>query len=168
MSIPAEPLLPRAIRWLRGNRINGLRLPSELFALMAAGRWKRPDDLSGVRELFPGELFAQGSTFTLYSLRMMESETRSLRKVREKDRAIYIGEPDPADPPGDIDSRYAVVIGDMGLGSDQPIALDYRGSGNNPRVLTLRWKTGHRPFGQQNRWVEVAPDFPSFVKRSRL
>ena len=67
-------------------------------------------------------------------------------------------QPDPANPPGDIDPVRAVLIADLGNGWDQPIALDYRTSTPGPRVLLFCWRRN----GRGNRWVEIAPNIESF------
>ena len=76
----------------------------------------------------------------------------------------FHGEPDPESPPGDIDYDRTVVIADFGLGSDAPIALDYRQSLDCPTVIRYRWS--HR--GERNRWVYVAPSFSQFAEMLEL
>ncbi len=58
----------------------------------------------------------------------------------------------------EIDPDSTILIGDFGLGSDAPIALDYRKDKNTPAVIRLLWaKDG-------NHWVEIAPNFAAFAK----
>lgn len=71
---------------------------------------------------------------------------------------MFIGSPDAANPPGDIDPHQSVLVGDLGLGYDQPIALDYRVSASEPHVLILKWS----PDGLSNRWIEIAPNLQTF------
>jgi hypothetical protein len=78
----------------------------------------------------------------------------------ERTHKYFAGEPDSAHPPGDIDPARAVLIGDLGNGADQPIALDYRTSTQEPRVLKFCWRLD----GTKNRWVEIAPGIESFAK----
>src|SRR5262245_24330849 len=111
--------------------INGLPLPKDLLALIEAGRWRCPTDQSALDHLFP-----ERSEFCCYSFGAMEGETTVIHR---NDTPMWRGIPDPAHPPGDIDPKLAVLIADLGLGYDQPIALDYRVSREQPRVLTLRW-----------------------------
>lgn len=134
--------------------INGLPLPGDLLALMEAGRWKAPMGSSGVDRLFP-----ENGGLCLYTVALMESETRTLFDPRLQGQG-WLGEPDPANPPGDIDPRLAVFVADLGHGFDQPIALDYRVSRDRPQVITLRWGAG----GSRNRWVVVAPDIGAFAE----
>ena len=67
-------------------------------------------------------------------------------------RQLYIGRPDPANPPGDIDPQMSLLLGD--LGPDQPFALDFRRSMDTPSVVYLDKKM---------RWVEVAPTIEALI-----
>ena len=150
--------------------INGLPLPRELLDLIAAGRWQRPAALSGI-----DALFTDHGGFYPYGFDCMRSETDGLLARRE---VMWIGAPDPDNPPGNIDMTKAVLIADIGIGWDQPVALDYRLSPERPRVLTLRWLPGGyvSPAGEiragddgaGNRWVVLAPDFETFAKLAKL
>jgi hypothetical protein len=64
----------------------------------------------------------------------------------------------PSSDPGGIDYDLAIIIGDFGLGSDAPIALDFREDATNPRVIRLSYSGG------RSRWISLAPDFASFVE----
>ena len=111
--------------------IRGLPIPAELVTLIESGRWVCPADPAGLDRLFP-----KRSEFCCYSHAGMTGETGILDRGWTP---MWHGLPDPASPPGDIDPSRAVFIADLGLGYDQPIALDYRPSLSRPRVLTLRW-----------------------------
>jgi hypothetical protein len=137
--------------------VNGLPLPADLLALVAAGRWKRPADPAGFNALFP-----ENAGPHLYGFGLMESETRGLFHPRMQ-TPTWLGTPDPEHPPGDIDPRLAVLIAGLGLGYDQPIALDYRPSTTRPRVITLR-----RADDERNRWVTVAGDVLEFADLAGL
>jgi hypothetical protein len=76
----------------------------------------------------------------------------------------FHGKSDAESPPGDIDYDRAVVIADFGLGSDAPIALDYRQSLDCPCVIRYRWSQR----GERNRWVHVAPSFSQFAEMLEL
>ncbi len=58
----------------------------------------------------------------------------------------------------EIDADKTILIGDFGLGSDAPIALDYRRNTNSPSVIRLKWSQ------EGNNWVEVAATFEDFIK----
>jgi hypothetical protein len=68
----------------------------------------------------------------------------------------------PSTDPSGIDYEMAIMIGDFGLGSDAPIALDYHEDMTNPRVIRLRYNLDCSP--QIGKWVVMAPDFSSFVE----
>lgn len=59
----------------------------------------------------------------------------------------------------EIEPSLTLIIGDFGLGSDAPIALDYREDRNNPSVIRLQWN-----LAEANHWVEVALSFAEFAK----
>jgi hypothetical protein len=135
--------------------INGLPLPSHLIALVEAGRWKRPKDLSRVHRLFPAEPGVRLEV-SLYALDYMPFENKHWL---DQTYPSFLGVPDLDRPPGDIDPKRSVLIGDLGPGTDQPIALDYRASMDNPRVLTLDYSSGH-----ETRWIEIAPEIQTFAE----
>ena len=132
--------------------INGLPLPRDLLALIEAGRWRCPADLSGVDRLFPyrGE-------FRLYTLDYMPFENRHWLVQRHP---FFLGCPDPVKAPGDIDPMLSVLIGDLGVGYDRPIALDYRPSMEDLVVLTLEWSDS----APDSRWVKVASNLREFAE----
>jgi hypothetical protein len=125
--------------------VNSLPLPPSLLALIEAGRWRCPADQSGLDRLFP-----ERGEFCCYSFGGMEGETQVIYR---NPTPMWRGIPDPANPPGDIDPKLAVLIADLGIGYDQPIALDYRLSREHPRVLTLRWDKPDPPIP----WEEIEP-----------
>jgi hypothetical protein len=141
--------------------INGLPLPRDLLALIAAGRWRCPADLSGVDRLFPDR-----GEFILYPLDYMPFENHHWllhsgdRHWLDRYGPMFLGSPDPVKAPGDIDLKLSVLIGDLGVGSDRPIALDYRPSREDPPLLTLEWSDS----GRANRWVEVASNIREFAE----
>jgi len=135
-----------------GIQINGLPLPQGLLDLIATGRWRCPDNQSKVNRVFPdrGEL-------KLYSLDYMPFENKWW--VDETD-PMFIGASDNAQSPGDINPRQSVLIGDLGIGYDQPIALDYRVSLDEPHIVTLQWSA----YGKENRWVEIAANIDQLAE----
>jgi hypothetical protein len=128
--------------------VNGLPLPRELLGLIEAGRWRCPRDQAALDRLFP-----ERSEFCCYSFAGMESETGVIYRNQNP---MWRGKPDPTHPPGDIDPQFAVLIADLGLGYDQPIALDYRSSLEQPRILTLRWDQPDPPipWEEMETWYE--------------
>ena len=136
----------------------GLPLPAALVDWIRRGRWGNEFDQGQVDDLFP-----DNAGLTLYTPAMMEEETRGCRNP-EFQTPMWIGRADAAAWPGDVDPLKTLLIADLGLGTDQPIVLDYRASLERPRVLTLRWSTG----GVENRWVEIAPDIEAFARKIDL
>ena len=71
---------------------------------------------------------------------------------------------DPMWATHEINPALTLIVGDFGLGSDAPIALDYRKDFENPRVIRLKWAQGPKWAPENNHWVEIAPSFADFVK----
>jgi hypothetical protein len=137
--------------------INGMPLPRDLIALVEAGRWKQPADLSGFDRLFPALAETKSFLkFTLYSLDYMQFENRHWLNQTDP---MFLGTRDHENPPGDIDPSLSLLVGDLGFGLEQPIALDYRLSIDEPRVLTLNWWDG----GRESRWVVIARSVRTFA-----
>ena len=55
-------------------------------------------------------------------------------------------------------------LADFALGSDAPIALDYRQSIDCPTVIRYRWSE----WAERNCWVYVAPSFSQFAEKLEL
>ena len=139
--------------WENAMHVNGLPLPRSLIHLMNAERWKPPIDVSGISRLIP-----ENDGLYLYSITLMEAETQALfRDCSIKTNEEWLGVPDREHPPGDIDPSLTVLIADIGIGYDQPIALDYM---DTPRVLTLQWSQG----GKDNRWIVIASNIENFAE----
>ena len=144
---------------------NGLLLPESLVSLIEAGRWPRNKQESGRqnRELrVPVEhihKFAPEENWIYFDAPPFGKPEITLASLN-----YFRGEPDTESPPGDIDFERAVIIGDFGLGSDAPIALDYRKNLSNPSVIRYRWS----PYGKTNRWVYVASSFEEFAELLQL
>jgi hypothetical protein len=125
-------------------RINGLPLPKSLLDLIRQGRWRCPEDMSRINIVFPDH-----GDIKFYTLDYMPIGNR---RWPTDDSPEFMGMPDKNRSPGDIDTKRSVLIADIGMGYDQPIALDYRDSSDDPPVLTLEWS----PYGDNNRWVRIA------------
>jgi hypothetical protein len=142
-----------------------LQIPEALVSLIESGRWPRD---------------AKEATCQNLELRV---PVERIRRFAPEEHWLYLcappfgkpadvfsrlvdfrGEPDNESPPGDIDYDRAIVIGDFGLGSDAPIALDYRRSLDCPSVIRYRWS--HR--GERNRWVYLARSFSQFAEMLEL
>ncbi|HQU44652.1 MAG TPA: hypothetical protein PK867_17675 [Pirellulales bacterium] len=133
--------------------VNGLPLPSALVEAIQTGRWVAPL-LHKLEAVFPlaadeGEPICHPAFFDLDGMQR-ENDGWS-----EETLPSYLGEKDDKVQPGDIDPSQSIVIAD--LGPDRLVALDYRVSDENPRVVYL---TGN----QQPRWVEAAPNVESLMR----
>jgi len=64
--------------------------------------------------------------------------------------------------PSGLNHKLAVTIGDLGIGSDAPIVLDYRSSLTLPRVLRLQWNS------DGNEWIKISDSFDEFVDLAGL
>ena len=138
------------------TEINGLPLPVDLIDLITAGRWKSPTDRSVIERLFPSEPGVR-LELALYRIDYMPFANKNWLN---ENHPMVLGAPDDERPPGDIDPKRSVLVGDLGLGLDQPIALDYRLSMDEPRILTLKWFEG----GRKPRWMVVAPSVRKFAE----
>jgi len=135
------------------TRINSLDLPALLLELIESNRWCPPD----AQSVFD-QLFDKHSGVTFYSTAQMEKETSWWLSL-SKEGSCLKGLADSTQPPGDIEPSQIVLIGDVGMGFDAPFALDYRTSTVDPRIIHYRW----REQGSHNRWLEIAPNFSSFI-----
>jgi hypothetical protein len=133
--------------------VNSLALPVLLLELIERNRWRAPNNHRGFEKLF-----TEYSDVTFYSPFQMEKETSWWLSLSD-DGSCLRGKPDSNYAPGDIEGSLTVLIGDIGMGFDAPFALDYRTSSLNPRVIHYRWNENNELI----RWLEIAPDFQSFV-----
>jgi hypothetical protein len=136
--------------------ITELPIPKELTSLLELGLWPRdPKEASSqnlrpwipessVRRFAPGE-----STVYFYP--------PPFAKVRNQLNGTNRFWADPRSAVQEINPDLTILIGDFGLGSDAPIALDYRERGDEPRVIRLRWAS------EGNHWIQVAPTFAAFA-----
>lgn len=129
--------------------INRLAIPSALTAAMTSGRWPERPDTARLREIFSEELVYP----RLYSEDTMRAINASWKNENDE---IYVGQSSERNPPGDIDPSLSLLIGE--LGPDQLIALDYRTSSSNPRVLYL---TDASSFP----WRQVADSVDELIAR---
>ena len=135
-----------------------IELPLLLNEMLAAGRWPRtPEEAESqnrrpwvstenIRRLAPDETLIYFFPPPFFTVR---------ERSRENDFWNW-----PQTDPNGIDFDLAIDIGDFGLGSDAPILLDYRADPTNPRVIRLQWSR----TGENNRWVQMAHDFKTFVE----
>jgi hypothetical protein len=136
--------------------LSPLTIPKALTALIESGFWPRNHD----------EARRQ-------NLQCLLGKSSIHRFAPEEDRIFFLPPPfytvkqvmaaeqhfwsDPRTVAHEIEPELTLLIGDFGLGSDAPLALDYRLSATEPRVIRLRWAQ------DGNHWVEVAPTFDQFA-----
>ena len=155
--------------------INGLKLPSLLIELIENDGWKAPSNKLGIKEVLelPVQLkgrfdkFEDYSDFETYDLGLIKSESLAVKKWPNADwledsGVMFMGANDEVVKPGIIDVEKAILIADLGHGSDSPFTLDYREDINNPSVMIIRWG---EDATKDNRWMKVADDFDSFIKK---
>ena len=133
--------------------VNGLPLPTALVDAIHSGRWVVPS-IDKLESVFPlanagGEPIRHPAFFNLDGMQ------RENDGWTDETLAFYLGNSGDQVQPGDIDPTQSVVIAD--LGPDRLIALDYRTSEENPRVVYL---IGN----EQPRWVEAAPDIETLMR----
>jgi hypothetical protein len=130
-----------------------LTLPPELTALIESGVWPTPNNVQQQN---------------LHSI-VPESVIRSFAPEESK---LYLYPPpfttirksigdswwsNPMSTLSELDPDRTMLIGDFGLGSDAPLALDFRRSISEPSVIRLKWAN------EGNHWVEVTPTFKEFA-----
>jgi hypothetical protein len=142
--------------------VNGLPLPMQLLDLIDEGRWRHPgDDI--LLHLIP---HLTDPVDFLSTPEKMEFESSGLlvqypdswpgMHVARSSKGVV------ADLPW-LDGEHAVLIAvNRELGADVAIALDYRSSLVDPRVVASHWTDeGHL-------WREVSPAFSEFVDLLKL
>lgn len=136
-----------------------LPIPRELTLLIDSGYWPRDGNEAGeqnVNSLVPeaivrgfapeeNQIFFYPPPFFTVANRMNGVELN-----------FWV---DPRTAIHEIDPAFTLIIGDFGLGSDAPLALDYREQLDEPKVIYLRWAQ------DGNHWVEIAPNFADFVRQ---
>lgn len=140
--------------------VNGLPLPELLVTLIREGRWKHPRD-ARLREVIP---FLVDPVDFLASLEAMARESSGhladdprMAAVFHEVRGHLAAGPVEL-PLRDVDRSFFVAINRL-PGDDVAIALDFRTSAGDPRVIASDWDAGRGCV-----WREVAPTFSQFVQ----
>ena len=136
--------------------INGLNIPPFIIRHIHNGTWNAIHDHEVV-----GSLFKDRDLIDLYSI---EDIVRENKSWTENVDPIFIGNENPSHFPGTIDPRLSILIGDLGLGYDQPIALDFRPSLLHPSVVVFYWAD----YGNANYWIEIATTVEDFAKKLKI
>lgn len=144
--------------------IKGLPLPALLLRLLESGGWRHPGDVVLGREI----PFLQEPVDFLTSIEAMRRESGTqladdptyafFHLVRGSTR------PAPVELPWlDVELSIFVAV-NRELGADIGIALDYRTSRGDPRVVVSDWWS----VPHQCCWREAAPTFSAFVMQIGL
>lgn len=142
--------------------INNLPVPQLLIKLMKEGKWKNPKK-EIIKEVIP---FFKYDIDFLRTIEEMRSESQGIcedvdfffeKRSSKDDKAKKL-------PYRDLDLSFLIAVS-ASLGDDIAIALDFRTSMENPRVIANNWWR-NKEVGCQ--WEEVSPDFESFVKALKL
>jgi hypothetical protein len=143
--------------------VNGHKLPDYLVQLMQEGRWKRPEDTSGLQKIV-GDAH---STIDFLTLEEMDGETKAGYRFLEE--AISYGnqlpvvgqsstklQGSPITDPEILDvDLHVVIMADWG---DDGICLDYRTGADSPRVIAYT-----EGCFISEKWKIIAPDFETFA-----
>jgi hypothetical protein len=135
-------------------------LPELIENLIQAGRWPTEHEY---------QLVASGRT--VKSLAPRESEIHLARPpfhTVEEDNLNWF---ERFRHPDEIDFSQALVVGDFGIGSDNPIVLDY--SSSPPAVKALKFSASPNPawpgtgtrFLVEGHWFVISPTLEEFVQR---
>jgi len=137
--------------------LDALTLPAAMRSLIDRGWWPSTDAEVNSQNLRPlvdparlRQAFPQEHTLFLYA-----PPFRTVRELLARDDHFWLW---PEAALSQIDAARTLVIGDFGLGSDAPLALDYRDGGAEPSVIRLQW--GAQGVG--NHWVTATKDFAEF------
>jgi hypothetical protein len=138
--------------------VNGLPLPPLLIELLKQDKWQHPGE-KVIREVIPFLLdpviFIEAENMHRQSTKYLEIMERwSFHAISGAKSTI------PVELPWlDID-RAVLIAANKQIGDDVAIALDYRTSVDNPRVVASDWHNN-----KQHLWREVTPTFSDFVER---
>jgi hypothetical protein len=153
------------VKDLPENSVHGLPLPPLLLQLLAEGRWRHPGDailraaIPWIEDpldflLPPYELAFESMWATMFGhgdhaawmhlVRLSQSQTSISLPFLDVEQAVFI-------------------IENLHPGDDQGIALDYRTSHVDPRVVASDWVVAVGCV-----WREVAPTFSDFVEQLGL
>ncbi len=139
-----------------------LPLPPALADLIESGFWPLTLQASNAQNLkpliAPGKIkaFAPEEEWICFYRPPFGTEAQFLANHNFSNSAMWA--------PHEIDPALTLIIGDFGLGSDAPIALDYRANFENPPVIRLRWGEPFAKDFSNNHWVEIAPSFAEFIQ----
>lgn len=139
VAIAGQPLL-----------VYGMPLPEALTRALVERRWVSPPR-ADLRRVFR-EASANPVFYDLTGIRRVNA------RWRVETNPAFFGHPDTQSPPGDLDPRSSLLLGE--LAADCPFALDYRRSFERPHVVYLH--------SGGDRWITVARDIDELIVRLRM
>lgn len=148
-------------------RVRGLVVPDLLLVLLREGRWTHPGESAFVR-VMPS--FHDPLEF-LVSTEQMERESQALDRLIQDDETAELfrlareaASTGPVELPWlDVDRAFFIAMAQY-AGDDTAVALDYRTSSTDPRVVASDVWTSSAPYT----WRTVAETFSEFVAELRL
>jgi hypothetical protein len=134
-------------------------VPSEISDLITLGWWPKDRESTNKQNLQPlvQKSVIQRFAPEEYTIYLLPPPFVRVEDCLINEKSFWR---DPRSALHEIDPGKTVIIGDFGLGSDAPIALDYRKNPDYPAVIRLRWSE----HGKDNHWVEIAPDVKTFIE----
>ncbi|MGH3390108.1 MAG: hypothetical protein ACRDOO_14660 [Actinomadura sp.] len=142
------------------TRIRGLVLPALLLELLTSGRWRHPGD-DALHEIMPW--FEDPLDF-LTDVDQIRRESRALDHLTDFRWARGSTAPGPVELPW-LDVELAVLVAVNRIpGDDVAIALDYRTSTSDPRVVASDVWTDPRRCA----WRTIAPTLSAFTAGLKL
>ena len=135
-----------------------LPIPRELTPLINSGFWPRDGNEANKQnsESLVPESIIRGFAPEESKIYFEPPPFATVANLMKGQGRIFWADPHAAIQ--EIDPELTLIIGDFGIGSDAPLALDYRQDLYEPRVIRLRWAENG------NHWVEIAPNFADFVR----
>lgn len=139
----------------------GLDFPKSLLDEIESENWQNGFFDQNIRHLLTELKLSQNLDIFYYSRMTIESESKSFHNIMESGNKeeidMFVGEYSKISKEKTIAPEFTMLIADFGLGSDQPIALDYRRDLSQPEVWMLVW-------GEKNYWTMISSTFENFIK----
>lgn len=144
--------------------VNGLPLPPLLVALLKQDKWQHPGN-DVLRKVIPflyhPVIFLKVETMRFESSGVLADDVFSSELFHE---ARGSKSDIPVELPW-LDVEKAIMIAvNLEFGADVGIALDYRTSMDDPRVVASEWLRSE-PLAVEHIWREVTPTLSEFVER---
>ena len=137
-----------------------LKLPRCFLDVLENKRWQNGAFDQKIKSLLASLKLSQDLDIFYYDRITIESESNSFHNIMnrndEEEITMFVGKYSKISVEKTIAPELTMLIADFGLGSDQPIALDYRNDLLQPEVWMLIW-------GEENYWTKVASTFENFI-----